>query len=235
VNKLISSHAQEIQNWLHEHATGETPPDGYTGSAHKHLGVRAPVMQAFVRDWAKANKELSYSEFLAMMDALYQGESIEERCITGYFLGRYPAYRRQIDFVTLDKWLGQLEGWAEVDSSCFSSFDAQQLLGNWDNWRIFLVKLAQDSNINKRRASLVLLRLPLKESNDSRLLHFTFEQIDRLKAEKDKLITKAISWILREAIKHHKEAIAAYLDANEKSLPAIAVRETRKKLETGKK
>jgi 3-methyladenine DNA glycosylase AlkD len=231
----MSAHAQEIRNWLHENSTGDAPPDGYTGSSHKHLGIRAPQMQAYVKEWVKANKELSYPEFLSMLDSLYQGESIEERCITGYFLGRYPNHRRQLDFVTLDKWLGQLEGWAEVDSSCYASFDAKELLGDWEAWRNFLLKLAQDSNINKRRAALVLLQTPLKESDDSRLIDFTFEQIDRLKAEKDKLITKAISWILREAIKQHGDAIAVYLAANEKSLPAIAVRETRKKLETGKK
>ena len=52
----------EVQNWLRANATGEAPPDGYTGSNRLHLGVRAPQMQAFVRDWVNAHKNLSYEE-----------------------------------------------------------------------------------------------------------------------------------------------------------------------------
>ncbi|MDP2951009.1 MAG: DNA alkylation repair protein, partial [bacterium] len=62
-----------------------------------------------------------------------------------------------------------------------------------------------------------------------------FENIEKLKPEKDILITKAISWLLRNLIKYHKKEVADYLKKNKNSLPKIAVRETEKKIKTGKK
>ena len=102
-------------------------------------------------------------------------------------------------------------------------------------WQALLESLSRDQNINKRRAALVLLTAPITQSPDERILRLALQLIDRLKGEKDKLITKAISWLLRKGIKQHHEAIANYLDTNADNLPAIALRETRKKLATGKK
>ena len=80
-----------------------------------------------------------------------------------------------------------------------------------------------------------MLTAPITQSPDARILDLSFQLIDRLKGEKEGRITKAVSWLLRKGIKQHRDAIAAYVEANAGSLPAIAVRETRRKLATGKK
>jgi 3-methyladenine DNA glycosylase AlkD len=170
-----------------------------------------------------------------MLNTLYQGDSLEEHVIPGLFLARYKAFRQRLPLSQVDTWLGCLEGWAEVDATCQSSFTASDVLIRWNEWETFLRQLVTDTNINKRRASIVLLIRPLRESDDKRLLDLALENVDKLKGEKHKLITKAISWVLRESTKQHHQAIASYLNANTDSLPAIAVRETRKKLDTGKK
>ena len=148
---------------------------------------------------------------------------------------RFPKFRSQLPLSRLDSWLGELEGWAEVDSTCQTVFSAADLLADWHGWEALLEALSLDDNVNKRRASLVLLTAPITKSADERILELSFRLIDRLKSEKDKRITKAVSWLLRKGIKQHRAAIADYLDANAESLPAIALRETRKKLATGKK
>ena len=80
----------------------------------------------------------------------------------------------------------------------------------------------------------MLLTGPARASADPRIRDLAFETIDRLKAEKPILITKAVSWLLRAlAERHHKREVAAYLDVHAAALPAIAVRETRRKLQTG--
>ena len=144
-------------------------------------------------------------------------------------------YRRQLALQQLDAWLGLLEGWAEVDSTCQTVFTAKDLLANWEGWRDLLASLAGDDNINKQRAALVLLTAPIAQSADEGILKLSLALIDRLKAEKDKRVAKAISWLLRKGIKQHRAAIGDFLDSRADSLPAIAVRETRKKLSTGKK
>ncbi|MBY0432537.1 MAG: DNA alkylation repair protein, partial [Cyclobacteriaceae bacterium] len=59
--------------------------------------------------------------------------------------------------------------------------------------------------------------------------------IERLKIEKEILITKAISWLLRDLVKHHTKMVSQYISRNKNTLPAIAIRETLTKLKTGKK
>ena len=154
-----------------------------------------------------------------------------------YGLKNDQRRRVMLDFVAaqLNTWLAQLEGWAEVDSTCQSVFTAKDLLADWASWQALLESLALDDNINKQRAALVLLTAPITQSSDPRILELSLRLINQLKGEKDKRITKAVSWLLRKGIKQHRLAIADYLDANADALPAIAVRETRKKLLTGKK
>ena len=81
----------------------------------------------------------------------------------------------------------------------------------------------------------MLLTRPTRTSSDPRYRDLAFEVIERLKSERPILITKAVSWLLRSMAVRHGLAVAAYLDAQAASLPAIAVRETRTKLRTGTK
>ena len=53
--------------------------------------------------------------------------------------------------------------------------------------------------------------------------------------EKEVLITKAVSWLLRSMIKYYRNEVTDYLNENKESLPKIAVREVSIKLETGRK
>ena len=218
------------------------PGRGQTNQRPEHLGTsrtwhglanaqRRRILLDFVAD----HPDISYDAWLTLIDSLYQGVSYEERCAPQTLLLKFTPYRRRLPLSQLDAWLGQLDGWAEVDSTCQTVFSAADMLLDWDGWRAFLERLAADDNINKRRASLVLLTAPVSQSDDEGILELSLQLIDELKCERDKLITKAVSWLLRKGIKQHRDAIAAYVDANADSLPAIATRETRKKLLTGKK
>lgn len=82
---------------------------------------------------------------------------------------------------------------------------------------------------------LAFLTGVVSKSEDLRLSNLAFENIDNLKAERDILITKSISWLLRDLTKLHREEVEKYLNDHSTLLPAIAVRETRNKLTTGKK
>ncbi len=207
----------------------------HTGATRHWYGLKNDQRRAIMLAFCASHKNISYDDWLALIDTLYHGDSYEERCAPPTLFSKYPRYRRQLPLEQLDAWLGCLDGWAEVDSTCQTVFSAGDLLADWEGWSALLTALAADANINKRRAALVLLTAPMTQSGDRRLLDLSLRLIDQLTAEKDKRITKAISWLLRKGVKQHRDAIAAYLDANTTSLPAIAIRETRKKLATGKK
>lgn len=232
----MTSFAQEFRDFVLTQAT-EKAGDGqiYSGSSAIHHGLSNPTMRHFVKNWSEKHPSLSYDDWQDTLSDLYQAESIDERCLAGFMLGNYKQFRNDLRLSVLDAWIGCLEGWREIDTTCQSNYTAKDLLISWEDWQNFLVDLSQRDRIQHRRASLVLLVKPVRDSVDERLITTALENVERLKHEKDKLITKAISWILREAIKRHKQTVADYVSENRDTLPAIAVREFKKKYETGKK
>lgn len=207
----------------------------HLGTARLWYGLKNEQSRGIALEFIAAHKDLSYEDWLALIDALYHGDSYEERCAPRTLFRQFTRYRRQLPLAQLDAWLGCLNGWAEVDSTCQTVFTDKDLLADWAGWSALLAALARDENTNKRRAALVLLTAPISQSADKRILDLSLHLIDRLKSEKDGRITKAVSWLLRKGIKQHREAIAAYIEKNVACLPAIALRETRRKLATGKK
>lgn len=234
---MAESLSDALRGLLQQPSTAERSEQarsGYTGSNLLHYGVGVPALRAFLKDWLKHNP-LDEATWRATLDQLYNGQSLEERVVAGMLLAQHGRFRRVLPLETLGDWLGRLQGWNEVDATCQSTFTAAEMLANWPAWQAFLSALSRDPIISKRRASLVLLVRPLRESSDARLLEQAFANISQLSSEHDRLISKAISWLLRSGSRHHGPAITAWLDAHATSLPAFVVREVRTKLMTGRK
>ncbi|MCL5784330.1 MAG: DNA alkylation repair protein [Patescibacteria group bacterium] len=210
-------------------------PQKYMGTSRTIYNITNPQTREIVKNWLRKHPNISLDELLTILDSLFKGQSHNERSLGGKFLEYLPKLRYRVDPSYIDKWLTGAQGWDEVDSLCQSSFSAQDILDNWQSWEKLFQKLVSDPDVHKRRASLVLLAKPVRESNDPRLEIIAFANIDKLKGEKDILITKAISWLLRDLIYNHRKEVASYLDKNSDVLPKIAIRETRRKLLTGRK
>jgi 3-methyladenine DNA glycosylase AlkD len=214
---------------------GGVQNDSYSGSGRPFLNVGAPERRSFMRAWLSAHRAASADELIALADSLFDGETHEEKTLGALLLGYSRRARGAAQPAMVDGWIGRLNGWAEIDSLCASVFDAEEIAGDWPAWRGLIQRLSVDGNINKRRAALVLLTTPTRSDDDARFRDLAFVVVERLKGERDILITKAVSWLLRSMAKRHAKAVSDYLDAEAASLPAIAVRETRTKLRTGTK
>ncbi|MFH1289377.1 MAG: DNA alkylation repair protein [Patescibacteria group bacterium] len=209
--------------------------NNYGGNNDLSLHIDIQTLRLIVKDFVNRHKNLTLVGLLDLLDLLYKGEYDDEKQVGGKLLQYYSIQRRNIEPTRLNVWLNHLDGWSQVDSLCQSVFSAEDMIGSWNKWQKTLVSFSKDKNINKRRASLVLLTAPVRQSTNVEFAKLSFTLIDRLKDEKDILITKAVSWLLREMIKNHKNEVAEYLQKNQDRLPKIAVRETKRKLETGRK
>jgi 3-methyladenine DNA glycosylase AlkD len=209
--------------------------DSYGGSGRPYFNVSVPDRRAIVKRWLAAHKSMSSEDFFAVVDSLTEGDSHEEKTLAGMLVGANAKARRDVKTADLDRWLGRLNGWAEVDTWCQNLFKPEDMLADWPAWRSLIDKLSTDPNINKRRAAMVLLNGPVHYSPDPRFSDLAFVVLERLKPEKPILITKAVSWLLRSLVTRHRDAVIAYLDANPDTLPKIAIRETMTKLKTGTK
>lgn len=209
--------------------------DSYTGSGHPFYCVSVPNMRRIARVWLAAHRKHADAHLLQMTDRLFVGETYEEKVVGAIMLQTTPRIQRQVTTAMVERWLDDLNGWAEIDSLCAGAFWAEVFAADWPGWRGVVERLSADPNINKRRAALVLLTAPTRRSDDPRFRDLAFEVVERLRGERPILTTKAVSWLLRSMAPRHGPAVAAYLEANAAMLPAIAVRETRTKLATGTK
>jgi 3-methyladenine DNA glycosylase AlkD len=235
---MANAYHEELLAELERAAGPGEPWEGlqhYLGTSKRCYPIKSGERGQVVKAFLARHRDLSLAEYTGLIGSLCRGESFDEIAMAGALLRFAPRLRKQLDPGLLVEWLGGVEGWAETDSLCMSHFTAQEVLARWDDWHRLLTRLAVDGNVHRRRASLVLLTKAVRDAADERLADLAFANIDRLRGERDTLITKAVSWLLRELVKHHRERVAGYLEANEASLPRIAVRETRNKLLTGKK
>lgn len=200
----------------------------YLGTTKIYYDIKASVKEKIVKDWIKKHPKLSIAEYTHLLTSLFKGKSHEEILIGGKLLKLLPKFRKQLDPNLIDKWLGNVEGWAEVDSICQSNFSAEELLLNWNNWKKLIIDFSLSENPHKRRTSLVLLTMPVRKSPDPKLSKLAFKIIDKLKKENHPLIAKAISWLLRSLIKNHRREVEKYLKENQDLLPKTALRETKK-------
>jgi 3-methyladenine DNA glycosylase AlkD len=207
----------------------------YLGSPHKLYFLNSPSMQNIAKEWSKNHSDVSSSDLFDFLTALFKGESTEEKMVAAFILEYLFKLHQDLDLSLVDKWLNHLAGWAEIDTLGTGPFGAKDVLNSFPEWKKWAEKWSKDQNINKRRFSLVVLIIPIRDSAELKLSDLAFSNIDRLKSEKEVLITKAISWLLRSLIKNHRAKVVEYVKKNESMLPKIAVRETSKKLLLGKK
>lgn len=216
-------------------ATSHTFSDSYLGNSHPRYAIAAPALRSIAKAWARQNKDLTSSEFCEVINALVYAPSSTEKIIGGMILDYGTKEQLRFDPKIFDSWLEHLEGWAEVDAVCTGEYTIKAIPTDWDNWEKIIKRFVKSKNIHKRRASLVLFCSPIRYSSDEAMATLAFANIELLKHEKEVLITKAISWLLRSMIKNFKKEVADYVSKNKASLPPIAVRETLVTLRTGKK
>jgi len=209
--------------------------DSYGGSGRPYYNVAVPERRAMARRWLADHRSDGPQPVLALVESLFDGASHEEKTLAAILLGASTAARQAARPADIDRWLGKLNGWAEVDSLCQNLFTAGEMMRDWPAWKGLIQALTLSPDINRRRAALVLLTGPVARSDDPAFRDLAFATLDALKAERPILITKAASWLLRAMAARHGAAVERYLEANAASLPAVAVRETRVKLATGTK
>ncbi len=225
LNRLPGGNGKEGGSWVQK----------YLGSNKPTKCIKTDVIIGIAKKIVKENN-FSGEDLTKLLDQLYsKAKTYEEVALAASLLSVSPKLKQEINPEKLDKWLESTCGWAECDALCQSNFTAEVMLPKWNVWKKLLTKFSKDKNIQKRRASLVLLTKAVRTSPDNIFSDLAFNNIDRLKGEKEILITKAVSWMLRSLIKNHKSEVIGYLRKNRDTLPKIAVKEVETKLATGRK
>ncbi len=207
----------------------------YMGSENESWNISVPVRRKVLKEWKRAHADLTQSQFDKILESLAHGSSYDEKVLLGLVLEAFPHLRQKVSPRSVQKWIGHLSGWAEIDSLCQSVFSEPEILGNWDDWSETLSDLSSAEGLSERRGALVLLTLPVRRCRDKRLCQLSLKVIVRQREVDDKVVTKAMSWLLREMCLNYPAEVREFLDQQSDWLPKFVVREVQRKLATGKR
>ena len=207
----------------------------YLGTNKEYLNIPAPARDKIISKVIVETSDLPPEKIIEILDELFSSGIYDYINFAGKFLSKNKTIRNSISLDQLESWIAQTKGWAECDSICQSMFGGVEVLDRWKEWARAIKEFSSSDNIQIRRASLVLQTRPAREVTDLNFRRLAFITIEKLMDERDILITKAISWLLRDLSIKNKTEVRKFLKTNQSVLPAIAYRETMKKIETGKK
>lgn len=235
----MTPHPEHLNLRAQLHAAADPsrrPPVNYLGEGSDEvLGVPVPVRRSIASAWARAQGRNDSAGVLAVVESLFDGPTLEEKTLGPLILGCHRAARAAVRPDDVDRWLGKLTGWSEIDHLCQGLFPAAQLLADWPAWREALDAWPEADSAAHRRASLVLLTGPVRTDPDPRLAAQAFATLERLCRETDPLISKAVSWLLRSLAARHADAVSGWLEPHASVVPSFVAREVRAKLATGRK
>lgn len=203
----------------------------FASTAPKVYGVRVPELRKIAKAWYRDHKELARGDLLALLEALWDGGSRQERGLLFHLLEHWERWVPGLSQARFDRWRRDLDSWVETDTLGWTL--AVWLAGDPDVRLDYLTELIGDEDVWSRRLALV----PLARINRGKLvftaLDLTLQLIGRVKEERHPMVTKAASWVLRETAKTHRDKVAAYVEENRDVLAGHIVREVENKLRTG--
>lgn len=200
----------------------------------KVYGVRVPNLRRIARDWQRAHQQVARDDLLALVEALWDGASQEERALAIELLAGHRHHIPGLTWDDFDRWRRQLDNWGLTDA-LGSSVLGPWLLADPDARLGHLWTLIADEDVWSRRLALVATVLINRGRTGPAIPDLTLALIDCVKAERQPMMTKAVSWALREMIKAHPERVGDYIQENRAVLAAHVVREVNNKLRTGLK
>ncbi|MCO6450108.1 MAG: DNA alkylation repair protein [Caldilineales bacterium] len=205
------------------------------GPTAQHVyGARTPDMRAIARNWLAAHKHAPVPDLRAVVEGLWSANSRDERMISLFLLeGLKRRWPQLLDWPDFDHWRRDIDNWIVCDEL------GTKVFGPWialePELRLgYLNLLIVDKDLWSRRLALVAAA-PLNRHPKTAIPDQTLAMIDRVKQERDPMITKAVSWVLREMTKTNLDRVVAYLHANRTTLTPHVRREVENKLTTGLK
>ena len=215
----MNQNAQEIARAIHTDL--EALPLRNTASLRD-------IRRKYSRDLKKAAPDLVFE--LARL--LLAGQS--RRWIVYELIRFHPAAFRQVGPAELEE-LGQgIHSWDTVDTFARTLAGPAWLRGQVEAELIH--RWAHSPDLWWRRAALVsTVALNMRSQGGTGDVQRTLAVCRLLVNDQEDMVVKAMSWALRELVVHDPQAVQAFLDEQERTLPARIKREVGNKLRTGLK
>lgn len=198
----------------------------YLKSDLDFLGVATPDRRRAAKAWLRDHPGLDRRGLLALVQALWATRVFDLRAFGVELLELRRAWLEPGDLDLLERLLRDSHTWAFVDWIAIQL--AGPLVERHPDLAARLDRWVEDSDFWIRRSALLALLLPLRrgEGDWERFVRYA----DRLLAEREFFLRKAIGWVLREVSKKRPERVVEYVAARPGRLSGLTLREAVKHL-----
>jgi 3-methyladenine DNA glycosylase AlkD len=197
----------------------------YLKSDLRHLGATVWQIRREVKSFAKEHGDVSHSDLVALVAALWSEPVHERRMAAVFLLEAYPERVEPGDLALVERLIRESRTWALVDGLAGDVTGRllvrhPEAAGELDRW-------AADPDFWVRRAALLAQIEPLRAGA-------SFERFgryaDAMLDEKEFFIRKAIGWVLRETGKQRPDEIFEWLAPRAQRASGVTMREAVKYL-----
>lgn len=206
----------------------------YIKSSLTVIGTATPELRKVVREFAAAVKAGTAEDAFGLALELARRGTLEGRQAGYELLAKHKEAMADLTVADLERLGEGMDNWASVDGFCLEILGPCWLRGVIEDEHVFAWLDSED--VWWRRAAVVATTGLNKKSRGGKGdAPRTLAVCERVVAEKHPMITKALSWALREMGKVEPEPVIRFLEEHEGELAAHVKREVRAKLETGRK
>jgi 3-methyladenine DNA glycosylase AlkD len=200
----------------------------YHKSPFKFYGVNRPFLGGLANSFYKEFKEADLDELLAAVSELWQGDYHEEKSLAIRILQKFATRLDPGHLDLLESMLHQCTGWEHTDD--LSVHVVGNILLNHPHADSYakVKSWSWDEHLWVARASVIAHILPLRKERAD--FKYFFETCNKLLAEKDFFIRKAIGWALREGSHNYPIEIYDFLKSNFERASNLTFKEGSRKL-----
>lgn len=192
-------------------------------------GAKVGEIRKLAWRWVGEHAEATPAEVIALCNALWRTTVREEILLACMILGRDDEARAMLTPKDFARWVPFLDNWETTDQ--FGMLVVSPWVATAPEKRFKeLERLAADASPWGRRLALVGTRSLARSDSAARYWPRVGKLILKLAPEREAAMPKAVSWVLRENLRHCPAQVAEFIEKEQQRLPAVAVRETRNKL-----
>lgn len=206
---------------------------GHRPSQESDFGVYAKDLRAIEKQFKPDFVALTPQEAFECAQALIAKRVYECRIVAYELLGMHPAACATFTLRQVEALGRGMDNWAVVDVFSLVIAGPAWRMGNISD-RALLRWAASIDRWWRRAALVATVALNVKARGGLGDAARTLLIASKLAGDKDDMVYKALSWAMRELIKHDRKAVENFLETHPE-MAAQARREISKKLTTGKK
>jgi 3-methyladenine DNA glycosylase AlkD len=203
----------------------------YLRSELRHLGVSVPAIRGVTRRFTREHRDLTRAQLTGLVESLWREPVHERRVAAVELLSARGDLLLAEDVPLLERLIRESRTWALVDGLAVTV--AGGLLRRFPELGATLDRWARDGDLWVRRAALLALLQPLRRGGGD-FARFS-GYADRMLAERELFIRKAIGWVLRETSKERPDLVFEWLEPRAGRASGVTVREAVKYLPEGQR